>query len=236
MKPGHLKELVYLLFLAGGLVLLWFLNKPALQTDYVTWQGQRAFEKAAFGDAEVAFRKAASLQRFCNLNYELGNSLYRQGRLTEAIKAYRAYLAIPGSGHAAAWFNAGNACFATGDTLQSLEAFTAALVLAPEDLQTRQNFLFVWRLRQKQLQREKPKAAAPRPENAGDQASETRRNQEQGEKEKPGAEKPGSKAELTDKNVADLLSQLQKNEAAARNRINSSRYRHPKTAPGELDY
>ena len=237
MKLPAFRLVIFLLLLAGWVVALWVWVKPVVQADWLVWQGNVAFEKAGFGDAEVAFRKATALAPFRNSHYNLGNSLYRQGRVSEAIQEYLAQLKVKDEAlKAEALFNLGNAFFATGDTLKSLEAFKEALLLKPEDGQARQNFLYVWRARQAQLRKEERAAHQKEPQNAKENTPETQAKAGEEEKGKPGSERQEDNTKLSDKNIEDLLSQIRKNEEAARGKINKSKQRNQKLPPGELDY
>ena len=67
---------------------LFSLNISAQSAHSLLRDGNAAFEKKQFGEAEEFYRKAVELEGSGKAVYNLGNALYEQGRYEEAIPKY----------------------------------------------------------------------------------------------------------------------------------------------------
>lgn len=126
-----------------GLFLLLFLADLAIaQKDHrYLRQGDRNYEENDLGAAEEAYRKALEAKETAKGTYNLGNTIYKQGRYDEAIKHYEraAESTQEPQARAHAYHNLGNAYFQQGDYAKSAEAYKNALRLNPADMETKIN-------------------------------------------------------------------------------------------------
>jgi Ca-activated chloride channel family protein len=116
-------------------------------------QGNRAYEKQQYADAEVNYRKALEMRRDLHEGiFNLGDALYRQGRYEEAAEQYRSVAGLlpePRT-RAQALHNLGNALLKAQKLTESIAAYKEALKHNPHDLDTKYNLEYAKRLLQQQ--------------------------------------------------------------------------------------
>jgi Ca-activated chloride channel family protein len=122
-------------------------------------EGNSQYKDQKYGDAEVSYRKA--LEREQDLvpgNFNLGNSLYKQDKADEAIRAYENALVKAESKEtkAESYYNMGNA-FMKGQRYQeALKSYIESLKLKPDDQDTKYNLSYALaKLREQQQQQNK---------------------------------------------------------------------------------
>lgn len=122
--------------------------------------GNAAFEKKAYDEAEVNYKKAAdknpeSFEGWFNL----GDALYKQKRFDEALAAYQKGAQFAGNKEraAAALHNIGNTFSAQKQYDKAVDAYKAALRLNPKDDETRYNLAKAMRELKQQQQQNKDK-------------------------------------------------------------------------------
>ncbi len=133
------------------LLLILLMTSPAQHTEGLRLlrEGNRLFEEGNFSQAEEKFRKA--LEKDSNNTkalFNLGNSLYRQGRLGEAAEVFETlnHLAGESSIRADALHNLGNSQLGAGKIPESIESYKESLRLNPEDEDTRYNLAYAMKL------------------------------------------------------------------------------------------
>ena len=136
-----MKRLIYtiLLLLAASAVL-------SAQTDRREVRaGNRKFKKEAFKEAEIDYRKAVLKDSLSVAgNYNLGSALYRQQDWEGAGKALEQVKDIaPASHDAASWhYNRGDVALQKKDYASAVQAFRDALLLTPDDLDAKENYIY----------------------------------------------------------------------------------------------
>ncbi len=113
-------------------------------------QGNKLFENEDYVAAEQKYRDALDINSE-NLKawHNLGNTLYRQGRLEEAKDIFSQLTregSAPQDFRAAGWHNLGNALLGSGQIPESVDAFKEALRLSPTDDDTRYNLAYALNL------------------------------------------------------------------------------------------
>ncbi|HEY3430781.1 MAG TPA: tetratricopeptide repeat protein [Cyclobacteriaceae bacterium] len=126
------------------------------QADY-PWlrNGDQLYVNKAYTDAETAYRKALQEENKPKTSFNLGNTVYRQNRIPEAVEQYENTISIAKNNDvkADAWYNLGNAHFQNSDFEKSVEAYKESLKLRPEDEDAKKNLMLSLRqLRQQQQQ------------------------------------------------------------------------------------
>ena len=125
----------------------------SLATIHVTAQeeysdirkGNRSFKNKNFTESEIQYRKALSKNgNSFEANFNLGNSLYRQGKYKEAAEQFSKASTLASrtqdkSKLASVLHNVGNSLFEQNDYSKALEAYKASLKLNPKDNDTRYN-------------------------------------------------------------------------------------------------
>lgn len=122
-------------------------------------QGNKAFEKDNFIEAELNYRKA--LENDPNSwrgNFNLGNAVYRQQNFDEATRAFQRAIANQ-TNHkelSKAFYNYGNSLLMNQQIPESIEAYKNALRLNPEDEDARHNLAYAMHLMDQMEQEPQP--------------------------------------------------------------------------------
>ena len=136
--------------------------------------GHEAYLHGNYNAAQIAFQQA-TLQKPDNpvAHYNLGTVLYRNGKFSDAIQAFRESLArhsgntetVPNQAHI--YYNLGNAQFRDGDLRRAIEAYRHSLRLDPQDADAQHNLALALRLAKAQealAQQQPNKNAEPQTE------------------------------------------------------------------------
>ena len=107
--------------------------------------GNRKFKKEAYKEAEIDYRKAVVKDSLSVAgNYNLASALYRQQDWDGAGKALEQVKDIaPGTPHADSWhYNSGDVALQKKDYAAAVKAFREALLLNPDDLDAKENYIY----------------------------------------------------------------------------------------------
>lgn len=117
--------------------------------------GNSFYKEQKYKDAEIEYRKALDLDANSNIaKFNLGNSLYRQGRFDEALKTFDLIdkNKFDKKSLANSYHNLGNSYFQQKEYEKSIESYKKALLNNPNDKETKYNLEYARRLLQQQLQ------------------------------------------------------------------------------------
>jgi Ca-activated chloride channel homolog len=122
-------------------------------------EGNGQYKDQKYSDAEVSYRKALEKEQdLVPGHFNLGNSLYKQDKADEAIKAYESALMKAESKEtkAESYYNMGNA-FMKGQRYQdALKSYIESLKLKPDDQDTKYNLSYALaKMREQQQQQNK---------------------------------------------------------------------------------
>lgn len=135
-------------------------------------RGNRDFRKENFREAEIDYRKALVKDSLSvAANYNLANTLYREGDMENASKALERIKEVaPASASAADYyFNQGDVAIAQQNWQGAVDAFQQSLLLNPDDLQAKENYIYA----KKKLQDQQNQ------QNQNDQNQDNQDNQDQ---------------------------------------------------------
>ena len=108
-------------------------------------RGNRDFKKEDYREADIDYRKAlVKDSTSVAANYNLANTLYRQGDMEQAKKVLDAVKESAPATEAAAdyYFNLGDVAIAQQDWQGAVDAFEQSLLRNPGDLQAKENYIF----------------------------------------------------------------------------------------------
>lgn len=115
--------------------------------------GNRKFDKKEYKAAEIDYRKAVLKDSLSvPASYNLAGSLYRQENWDEAGKALEQVKEqAPLSAHAAEWhYNSGDVALQKKDYAAAVKAFRDALLLTPDDLDAKENYIYAKKMLENQ--------------------------------------------------------------------------------------
>lgn len=115
--------------------------------------GNRKFRKGEFKEAEIDYRKAVLKDSTSmKAQYNLASSLYRQEDYEGAGKALSAI--APEGAPASCHFNSGDVALKRKDYAAAVQAFRNALLLEPDDLDAKENYIYAKKMLQNQQEQQ----------------------------------------------------------------------------------
>ena len=174
-------------------LLLYSLCAPlaAQETHTYLRDGDAAYEREEFGEAEIAYRRAINEETTVKGSYNLGNTLYRQNRYEEAMESYgrAAELADTPELQAAAYYNLGNAAAEMENWGEAVAAYRNALRREPNDTATKYNYAqALERYRQQQQQEQEQQEQQENEEQENEESEENEEQQEQEQEQEQNGE------------------------------------------------
>ena len=181
------------------------------------YNGNKAYQKGAFKDAETNYRKAFETQKSNEAAYNLGNALYEQKSFPEAEKAYEhsAKNSRKPNLRANSWYNKGNTHLSEKKYSEAIESYKQALRENPSLNNARYNLAYAQTMLKKNQ-------APPPPQQKPDEKKNDEKKQEQQNKqneEQPTEQTPKPHNGRINKDQADeLLNALQREERKVRDK------------------
>lgn len=120
-------------------------------------QGNKNFEKEAYQDSEISYRKALDEKvNFKDAKFNLGDALYRQDKFDEAIEEFKAISEEDAENidKASIYHNLGNSLLSGNKIEESIEAYKKALRISPDDIETKYNLAFAQNMLKKQQEQQ----------------------------------------------------------------------------------
>ncbi|MBK7259119.1 MAG: tetratricopeptide repeat protein [Ignavibacteriae bacterium] len=145
--------------------------------------GNDFYHDQRFPDAEIKYRKALEQdQQLVQGHFNLGNSLYRQGKYDEAVRAYDAarQVATESQTRANASYNIGNAWMKAQQPQKAIQAYVDGLKLNPDDQEAKYNLSAALRMLQQQQQQQQQQNK----QNKDKQQNKDKHNQQQQQQNK----------------------------------------------------
>ena len=149
MKIRH----IYIILAAASLLLPLSLSAQVDRKD--VRRGNRDYRKGNYKEAEIDYRKALVKDSLSvAANYNLAADLYRQGDAQGAMKSMqRIEQSAVDSGHGADyWYNLGDMALSAKDYKTAVDAFAKSLMLRPDDLDAKENYVYARKMLQDQQQ------------------------------------------------------------------------------------
>ena len=115
--------------------------------------GNRKFAKGDFKEAEIDYRKAVVKDSLSVAGaYNLASTLYRQEDWDGADKSLQSIKEVaPATENAARWhYNCGDVALQKKDYAAAVKAFREALLLTPDDLDAKENYIYAKKMLQNQ--------------------------------------------------------------------------------------
>ena len=198
-------------------ILVFFLLSPFLvfsqnESDDVR-AGNRFYKDKKYTEAEIEYRKALQKNnKSFQANYNLGNSLFRQGKYDQAFEQYKAAAPLTDQNKeklAANFHNIGNVFMSGGKFQEAISAYKTALKNNPKDNETRYNLAYAQSLLQKQEQSQ---------DNQNNQNDQNKDQDKQNEPNDESKEQPENKQpeqqqpQMSKENAQQILNALEQDE------------------------
>jgi tetratricopeptide (TPR) repeat protein len=200
------------------------------QADY-PWlrTGDELYVNRAYTEAETAYRKALVEKEKPKTAFNLGNTVYRQDRIPEAIEQYENTIAStkdPGI-KADAWYNLGNAHYQNQEYDKSVQAYKESLKLRPDDEDAKKNLLMSLRqLRAQQQQQQQQKEEDKNKEQNQDQSQNSDPNQRdpqdqpsQSQDQQPSEKEQEHREELSKEEAKEILKAIEREDQRVQEKL-----------------
>jgi Predicted membrane protein len=186
-------------------------------------KGNKEYRQEKYTEAEIDYRKALEANaRSTDAAFNLGNALFKQTKMPEALEQYQASL----SGEtdkvklASSWHNIGNISMAGKDYAKSIEAYKQALRNNPADNETRYNLALAQKLLEEQENEDQSQ----------DQNQEQQQEQEQQQDQQPPEqqEQQQNPNEMSQENAEQILDAMMQNEKNTQEKVKEQQMRQQK--------
>ncbi len=169
--------------------------------------GNGLYEDRKYTDAEVKYRKALEQeQALVQGHFNLGNSLYKQGKYDESIREFQSAAQAAGGPEtkSESYYNIGNALVQGQQYQDAVKAYVESLKLMPNDADTKYNLSYALaKLREQQQQQQQNKNNQNQDNQQKNQQNQQQKQQEQQEQQQQQQERKMSKAEAD--RILDVL-------------------------------
>ena len=189
-------------------------------------KGNKEYKAEKYTEAEIAYRKALELNaRSADVAYNLGNSLYKQEKLPEALEQYQIAASEEKNKEkaAAAWHNTGNVFMKNKDYQKSIEAYKQALRRCPQDDETRYNLALAQKLLQDQQQDQNQ-------DQQQDKDKDQQQDQNQDQKEQPQNrdQQQQNPDQMQQQNAEQILDAMMQNERDTQEKVKAQQMQQQK--------
>ena len=208
-------------------------------------RGNRDFRKENYREAEIDYRKALVKDSLSvAANYNLSNTLYREGDYAQAMQTMeRVKDVAPMSASAADYFfNLGDAALQQKDYQKAVEAFTQSLILRPDDLQAKENYIYAKKMLQNQQQNQQNQnndqnqdnqdnqdqnndQNQNKDQNQNDDQNKDNQNDDQNKDQKNDDQQPqqGQQPKITPQAAQQMLQAIQAKEKETQDKVNKQK-------------
>ena len=118
-------------------------------------RGNRDYRKGNYKEAEIDYRKALVKDSMSvAANYNLAADLYRQGDVQGAMKSMQKVEqgAVEAGYGADYYYNLGDMALSSKDYKTAVEAFAKSLIMRPDDLDAKENYIYARKMLENQQQ------------------------------------------------------------------------------------
>ena len=143
--------------------------------------GNRDFRKSDYREADIDYRKALVKDSMSvAANYNLASTLFRQGDMEQAAKVLdRIKDTAPVSASSADyWYNRGDVALEMKDYQTAVDAFAKSLIIRPDDLDAKENYIYAKKMLQDQQQNQQQNQDQNQNQDNQDQNQDNKDNQQ----------------------------------------------------------
>lgn len=191
-------------------------------------KGNRQFAKGQFAEADISYRRAL-LQDTTSAaaHYNLANTLYREDNLEEAAKQLEAVDALSvvetplGPDF---FFNKGDVALKKEDWKGAMEAFWQSLLLRPDDLDAKENYIYARNKYAQQQQQQQNQDQNQDQDQQDQQDQQNKQDQQQNQDQDQPQQQPQAKAgELSPQQAQQLLQAIQDKEKQTQEKVDAKK-------------
>ncbi len=220
------------------LMLLGFLTPAAAQMldRRDVRKGNRDFRKEDWKNAEIDYRKALVKDSTSfAANYNLANTLYRQGEYDEAAKSMEkiGQAAVMNPYASDYYFNAGDIAIQQKDWKKAVDSFRQALLRTPDDLDAKENYIYAKKMlenqqgggggqnNQDQNQNQDQQQNQQNQDQQQDQNQNQNQNQDQQNQDQQ--QDQGGESQISPQQAQQMLQAIQAREKETQDKVNKEK-------------
>ena len=185
-------------------------------------RGNKEYKSNNYVGSEINYRKALdSNQSSQTATYNLGNSLYKQGKYSDAIKEYEKTVMSETDEKklSEAWHNLGNSYFMEKNLEKSIDAYKNCLRINPKDEDARYN-LRMAQLMLQQQQQEQQQDKKEEQQQEQQNKDQKQQQQEQQKKDQQNKEqKQQQQTNMSQENAQQILDAMQQDERNTQEKV-----------------
>ena len=184
-------------------------------------RGNKEYKSNNYVGSEIDYRKALdSNPSSLTATYNLGNSLYKQGKYSDAIKEYEKVVMSETDDKklSEAWHNLGNSYFMEKNLPKSIEAYKNSLRINPKDDEARYNL----RMAQLLLEQNQQDQQQQQEQNKEKQNKDQQQQQQQQQQNKEQQNKDKNQLQQTNmsqENAQQILDAMQQDERNTQEKV-----------------
>ncbi len=177
------------------------------------YEGNAAYEKGQFKEAEAKYRQAFETQKSNEAAYNLGNALYEQKSFQDAAAVYEHSAKHSGQSalRAKAWYNKGNTALSEKKYQEAIADYKQALRENPQMNDARYNLAYAQTMLKKETP---PPPQQNKQDDKKENKEENKKDNDKKESDKKEEQAPASK--LNKEQANELLNALQREERKVR--------------------
>ena len=188
--------------------------------------GNRKFKKEEYKAAEIDYRKAVLKDSLSVAGeYNLASSLYRQQDWEGAGKALQTVKDIaPAGENAARWhYNSGDVALQKKDYASAVEAFRQALLLTPDDLDAKENYIYAKLMLQNQQNGGGGQDNQAQDQNQDQQDQNDQQNQQDQQDQQDQPQDQPQDQQISPQQAQQMLQAIQAKEKETQDKVNKEK-------------
>ena len=220
-----MKRVIYIL-LSVCLLLVAFADVSAQTDRREVRKGNRRFKEGEYTEAQVEYLKGLAKDSLSiAANYNIASAFFRQEDHANAAKALERVenIAAASADGASFYYNQGAVAIAQQNWQKAVEAFAKSLLINPDDLDAKENYIYAKKMLQNQQQNQNNQNQ--------DQNQDQDQNQNQDEDNKDGdqedqnqnTQSPGQQPQISPQAAQQMLQAIQAKEKETQDKVNKAK-------------
>lgn len=185
--------------------------------------GDHLYEDGRYNEAETQYRKALEADPEARTAYNLGNSIFLQDRIPEAIAEYEKVILSSDNPEVRqrAFYNLGNAHFQNNAFGESIKAYKEALKINPEDIDAKKNLMLAMRmLQQQQKQQQQNQQQEEQQQQQQNQQDQQQQDQNQNQQEQQ--QEQQQKEDVSKEEAKEILKAIEREDQRVQEKLKKS--------------
>lgn len=184
--------------------------------------GDHLYEDGRYNEAETQYRKALEADPEARTAYNLGNSIFLQDRIPEAIAEYEKVILSSDNPEVRqrAFYNLGNAHFQNNAFGESIKAYKEALKINPEDMDAKKNLMLAMRMLQQQQKQQQQNQQQEQQQQQQNQQDQQQQDQNQNQQEQQ--QEQQQKEDVSKEEAKEILKAIEREDQRVQEKLKKS--------------